>query len=197
MPESSSSVRFAGVTSSPKDVSADVLFVPVFQGSDRLEDCPGLEAATSDELARALSSGEFHAKLGETLTAAASGWATRRVVFAGGGSRADLDTERIRRIASTCGYVARRRSATSMAVLARGLDPGVLADGLSAAEFDSGVYKSDTDAAGRYPARVDVVVPGGDAGAVTEQVRKGRIIGESVNFDAQPRERTGQCADAA
>ena len=169
--------------SAVKDVAADLLFVPVFQGDDHLDDCPGLDAATDGELGRALASGEFHAKIGETLIAAASGgWATRRVVFAGGGSRADLDAERERRIASTCGYTARRRSASSIAVVARGLRPSIVADGLSAAEFDSGTYKSDAAAAGRYPASVEIVVPGGDAATVADEVARGRIIGESVNF---------------
>jgi leucyl aminopeptidase len=104
------------------------------------------------------------------------------VVFVGGGNRAALDAEHVRRIASTCGYAARRRSASSVAVVARGLDPSILADGLSGAEFHSGTYKSDADAAGHYPSNVEVVVPGGDAVTVSEQVRRGRIIGESVNF---------------
>ena len=182
MSDSHGSARFAATTAPPKDVAADALFVPVFQGDERLEDCPGLEEASDGELRRALSSGEFRAKIGETFPATLNGWRTRRVVFAGAGGRADLDTEHVRRIASTCGYVARRRSFSSVAVIARGLGPGILADGLSAAEFDSGTYKSDGEAAGQYPSAVDIVVPGGDAATVGEQVRKGRIIGESVNF---------------
>jgi len=185
MSESQSPIRFAGATTSPKDVTADVLFVPVFQGDDRLEDCSELEAATDGELSRALAAGEFHAKVGESLSAPtreSSGWSTRRVVFVGAGKRTELDAEHVRRIASTCGYLARRRSASSIAVLARGLDTSVLADGLSGAEFDSGTYRSDAEAAGRFPSNVEIVVPGGDAASVSDLVRKGRIIGESVNF---------------
>ena len=182
MSDSQSPARFAGATTSPEDVSADVLFVPVFQGDDRLEDCAGLDAATDGELRRARSSGEFHAKVGETHSATAVGWNTRRIVLAGAGNRAALDAEQVRRIASTCGYVARRRSASSIAILARGLDASVLADGLSGAEFDSGTYKTNGDPPGKFPSSVEVVVPGGDSAAVSEHVRRGRIIGESVNF---------------
>ena len=182
MSDSHASARFAATTAPPNDVAADALFVPVFEGDERFEDCPGLEEATDGELRRALSSGEFRARIGETFPATLNGWRTRRVVFTGAGQRADLDTEHVRRIASTCGYVARRRSFSSMAVIARGLGPGILADGLSAAEFDSGAYKSDGEGVGQYPSTVDIVVPGGDAATVGEQVRKGRIIGESVNF---------------
>ena len=64
MSESQSPVRLTGVTTSPKDVAADLLFVPVFQGDDRLEDCSELEAVTDGELSRALTAGEFHAKVG-------------------------------------------------------------------------------------------------------------------------------------
>src|SRR5262245_13992829 len=161
MSDSHGSARFTASTALPKDVTADALFVPVFQGDDRLDDCPGLEDASDGELRRALSSGEFRAKIGETFPATLKGWSTHRVVFAGAGPREDLDTEHVRRIASTCGYDARRRSFSSVGVVARGLGPGILADGLSSAEFDSGTYKSDGEAGGRYPSSVEIVVPGG------------------------------------
>jgi hypothetical protein len=164
MPEFRSASRFVGTTTPPKDVAADVLFVPVFQSETHLDDCPGIDEATAGELSHALATGEFRAKPYETLTAATNDmWASRRVVFVGAGERGDADAERVRRIAAACGYVARRRSAHSMAIVARGLDPRGLADGISAAEFDSGVYKSaDPAAAGRFPTRVEIVAPGAD-----------------------------------
>src|SRR6185436_13639664 len=55
------------------------------------------------------------------------------------------------------------------------------ADALSMAELDVASYRSDSSAAA-FPARVVITVPGGDARAVADAVRQGRIIGESVNF---------------
>jgi leucyl aminopeptidase len=180
----SPSARFLGTATPPKDVAVDVVFVPVFQSETELEDLPGLDEATGRELARALASGEFRARTYQTLTAAANDtWTARRIVFIGAGERQDADAERVRRIGAACGYVARRRSAHSIAVLARGLDPRHLADGVSAAEFDSGVYKTaDPSAAGRFPTHVEIVVAAADAAEATREVARGRTIGESANY---------------
>jgi len=174
---------FVGVTSTPSDVAADLLFVPVFGRDDRLEDLPDLREATGGELPRAIDAGEFRAKLYESLTAQTTGgaWKAARVVFVGAGERAEADAERTRRIAAAAGYLARGRAAASIAFLARGLSTSIVADGLSAAEFTSGLYKSDDDNR-PYPVRVAVVVPGGNERAVNDDVRRGRTIGESANF---------------
>jgi leucyl aminopeptidase len=99
----------------------------------------------------------------------------------------DADAERLRRVAATCGYVARRRSAASIGwVVRRGLD-GLraaqhAADGLSAAEFEAGVYKQPNEHVGTFPAHVEIVAPGLEPDALREAVRRGRVIGESANF---------------
>ena len=56
-----------------------------------------------------------------------------------------------------------------------------IADGLSAAEFDGGIYKNDRGSAGVYPSRVEVVAPGGDPARVEAAVRRGRVIAECAN----------------
>jgi leucyl aminopeptidase len=182
MSESRSDAQFLGSTAAPERVAADVLFVPVFQGEETLADCPGLDEATAGERGRAGTSGEFRAKLAETFgVPGATGWQARRVVFVGAGRRADLNTERTRRVAAACGYVARKQSAATVAILARGMSPAALADGLSAAEFDSGTYKRDRDA-GTYPGRVEIVAPGANAAEITQQVQAGRTVGDAANF---------------
>jgi leucyl aminopeptidase len=179
-----SGAQFVGSTAQPQDVAADVLFVPVFTRDDRLDDCPGIDGATADALSAALRSGEFRAKPYQTLTAPTigGGWKTPRVVFIGAGLREDADPERVRRIAAACGYVARQRSAASVAILARGLSARLLADGLSAAEFDSGTYKSDGLGSGRYPGRVAVVVAGANQEDLDREVSIGRVTAECANF---------------
>ena len=47
--ERSVPVECQGVTTRPRDVVVDMLFVPVFQDDDRLDDLPGLDEATSGE----------------------------------------------------------------------------------------------------------------------------------------------------
>ena len=60
------------------------------------------------------------------------------------------------------------------------------ADGLSAAEFDSGSYKTEANGEGVYPAQMIVAVPGGDAAAVVRAVTRGRIIGMASNQARAP-----------
>jgi leucyl aminopeptidase len=88
----------------------------------------------------------------------------------------------VRRVASACGYAARQRGVTAAGVVARGLSADTIADGLSAAEFDSGTYKSDAATRNPFPARLEIVVPGGDRAAVAADVARGRTIAESANI---------------
>ncbi|HEY7476282.1 MAG TPA: leucyl aminopeptidase [Vicinamibacterales bacterium] len=172
-----------------EDAEVELLFVPVFEQDDRLGDVPGLDEATGGEIARARSSGEFRAKLYDVFITPVTGkgWKARRLALVGAGDPVDADAERLRRVAATCGYVARRRSASSIGWLVRrGLD-GLraaqnAADGLTAAAFDSGVYKHAGDSAGPFPARVEIVAPGIEAGPLRDAVRRGQVIGESANF---------------
>ena len=55
------------------------------------------------------------------------------------------------------------------------------ADGLSAAEFDAGTYKTGERDAG-FPSRISIVAPGADAAALEVAVRRGRILGGAANF---------------
>jgi leucyl aminopeptidase len=172
-----------------EDAEVDLLFVPVFEPDDRLSDLPGLDDASGGEIGRARARGEFRAKLYDVFTApvTGNGWKARRIALVGAGSPVDADAERLRRIAAACGYAARRKAAPAIGwVVRRGLD-GLraaqhAADGLSAAEFEAGVYKQAGDAGGPFPSHVEIVAPGLDANAVRDAVRRGRVIGESANF---------------
>ncbi len=189
MVESTVPHAFACRTTRPEDVDVDLLFVPMFEQDDRLTDLPGLDEAAGGEITRARSTGEFKAKLYDVFVTPVTGkgWKARRIALVGAGDPVDADAERLRRVAATCGYVARRRSAGSIGWLVRrGLDglraAQQAADGLSAAEFDSGVYKHNTDALAAFPSRVEIVAPGLDEDALRDAVRRGRVLGESANF---------------
>ena len=175
---------FVGTTLAPCDIAVDVLFIPVFESTDALEDLGDVDQAIGGALGRARASGEFRAKLYDVFlaTVVTGGWKAGRVAFVGAGERSAADAERVRRIAATCGYVARQRAVTSVGVLARGLSPSVLADGVSAAEFDNGTYKSDAATRNAFPARVEIVVSGGDSAVVSNEVHRGRTIAACVNI---------------
>lgn len=182
------SPEFSSTTDRPDRVAVDMLFVPVFQDADALEDLPGIDQASSGEIGRARASGEFRGKPYEFFITrvAGDGWAARRLALVGAGKRKDIDVERLRRIAAACGYTARLRSVESAAVVLRaGLDVDVAAqataDGLCSAEFDSGIYKRRDDVEGRYPARVLVVAGGTDAATLAAAVARGRTIGQCIN----------------
>ncbi len=182
-------MSFVASTSRPGDLSVDLLCVPVLREGDGLDDVPGLDAATGGEVSRARSAGEFRGKAYEVFVTPAGrgGLSARRVALIGAGARADMDPERVRRLAAIAGHTARRCRAASVAFLLRaGMEaPGAaqhVADGLSAAEFDDRSYRQDGDPPGAYPAEVTVVAPGADARALDEAVRRGRVIGESANL---------------
>jgi len=181
--ESASLAQFSGVTLPPAEVDVDLLFVPMFGHDDAFDDMPGLASAGGGELKRALTAREFKAALHETFVTpvTAAGWRATRVVYIGSGARTEVTAERTRRVAASASYVARQHAATSVGFVARGLSAQALADGLSAAEFDGGTYRSDRAERTPYASRVVVVETGGDAAALSAAVQAGRVIGECVN----------------
>src|SRR5215471_17984382 len=115
MPSSSAGAEFAGASTPPAQVAVDVLFVPVFGEGDKLDDLAGLDEATGGEVGRARARGEFRGKLYEIfLTPVTGGWRAGRIALIGAGELDELNAERARRIAATCGYFARRRQVVSI-----------------------------------------------------------------------------------
>ena len=181
-------MTFTGTVLPAHDLTVDILFIPVHGVDDRLDDEPGLDEATGGEVGRARSSGEFRAKLYDifvTPVVGAGRYRAKRIALVGAGSRAELDALRARRVAAACGYAARRRGADSVGFVVRAGGDRItqhVADGLSAAEFDGGVYKSDRASAGNYPSRIEIALPGSDPSRTDAAVRRGRILAESSNL---------------
>jgi leucyl aminopeptidase len=187
--ERSVSVECHGVTARPKDVGVDMLFVPVFQDDDRLDDLPGLDEATSGEIGRARDRGEFRGRPFEFFLTplVTGGWKAGRLALVGAGPRREVDAERLRRVAAACAYTAQLRSVESLGVVVRrGQDAAITAraaaDGLSQAEFDGASYKQPADRANRPARRLVIVAPDADAAALAKAIRQGRTIGEAANF---------------
>jgi len=187
--EKAAHVVCRGVTARPQDVAVDMLFVPVFQDDDRIDDVPDLDEASRGEVGRARSRGEFRGRPFEFFLTpvAAGGWKAKRLVLVGAGSRREADAERLRRVAAACAYTAQLRAVDSLAlVIRRGLDlavaVGATADGLCAAELDCASYKRPDDRANPPARHLVIVAPGADADVLSASVRRGRVIGEAVNF---------------
>jgi leucyl aminopeptidase len=177
--------EFGAVTDRLEEVGVDILFVPVVTDEESAFDA-ALGQATGGEVARARAAGEFRARPYEVFVTPVvqPGWKAHRIGLVGAGERADLDAERVRRLAACAGYAARRRSAAAVGWAMAGLDAAMaqhVADGLSAADFDGGSYKQDQSGAGRPAERVLIVAPGADPRALNEAVRRGRLIGQAAN----------------
>jgi leucyl aminopeptidase len=190
MPElSSPSGAFESSTAPLDQIGADMVFVPMFQDEELSDDLKAIDAATAGELSRARASGEFRGRTYESFITRVVDprWKAARIAVVGAGSIKDADVERLRRIAASASYTATLRSIPSVAYVVRGSVDAVqlaqtAADGLSAAEFDSGMYKQREEADCRYPARVTIVAPGADGARLEEAVHRGLVIGRSANF---------------
>jgi leucyl aminopeptidase len=202
--------EFAGVTSRPEEAAVDLLFIPVFEDEGPASDLARVDAVTGGERTRATTSGEFKGKSCDMLVAqvVGSGWKAARIAFVGAGKRGEADAHHTRRLGAASGYLARQRSAASIAWLIRGgLAIDLIADGLSAAEFFGGTYKAGPDAGHRYPRRVEIIAPGADAATVAASIHRGRVVGRWANFTRElanepgnvltPREFAARVAKAA
>jgi len=186
--------HFEGVTGAAADLSVDMLFVPVFQEDTdlALTAISGLDEASGGWVAGSRSRGEFKGKLYEFfIVRLTSGWKAQRVALIGAGRRADATPERLRLLAAACGYTARLRAVPTVGFLVReGLDPIVAgaaaADGLTAAEFESGSYKADHGSEGTYSNKFFVIAPGANQNALAEAVKRGR----SPRVTARPARQT-------
>src|SRR5688500_15794803 len=100
--------RISVAASTPAAAEADILIVPVAQ--DQTADAVGAyDAAVGGDLNSALDRGEFHAKAGDVLCAAVrdKAWRAARIIFVGGGPRAEIGAERFCRMAVTAAHAAR------------------------------------------------------------------------------------------
>jgi len=162
----------------------DLIIIPVAQ--DHTAPAIGAyDAAVGGDLGSALARGEFTAKACEIFVPRppGAGWRASRVVFVGGGPRAEIGAERIRRMAVTAAQVARQQRCRRMAWA--DVEPGTLstparveliAEGVTLANFDNGVHKSRRDD-GFFITDV-VILAGPDA---TGAAATGRATGESIN----------------
>jgi len=162
----------------------DLIIIPVAQDYAAAA-AQRYDSPLGDDLRSAIERGEFRGKPNEVYVAAAppAGWRATRVVFVGGGMRADLSVERFRRMAATAAQTARQQKRARISWA--DLEPGgltdaarleTIAEGLVLANFDNGVHKSRGDQP--FFIREAAIFTSESA---TAAVDNGRAMGESIN----------------
>jgi leucyl aminopeptidase len=172
-------------TGDPGTLETDVLVIPAFDGEALAAVVPGLDAATNGEIARASASGEIRGRIYDFFLTPALGWKAARVAVEGAGKAPDFTTERLRKLASAAGLMARARRVSRVAFLLRGPFGGAdgvqaVTEGLLLAAFSVDHYKTG-ERLGPPPADM-VVVAEGDERTLSAALARGRVLGEASNF---------------
>ncbi|HXH25216.1 MAG TPA: leucyl aminopeptidase, partial [Vicinamibacterales bacterium] len=169
-------------------IETDLLIVPIFEDDD-LADEPGLDDASGGEVGRARARGEFKGRLYESLvvTLVAGGWKAPRAVLVGVGKQKEFAADRLRRVATAGGLVARQRRLTRAAVVVRRSIPlgpeeavQVVAEGVCLANYDGASYRT-ADYERSWLESVDVSIAGGRPGGLSAALARGLVLGEYSN----------------
>jgi leucyl aminopeptidase len=171
-------------------VEVDLLIVPWCE-DDGPAAMPGLNAASGDEIGRALAVKEFSARAFDVFPTAVMdvSWHPRRLLLVGAGKRAAFGSEVVRKIATTGALWAKQRRVGRVGFVMRetpGDDPVALAqaiaEGLTLSEFEIACYKTGDSQPLVAPAWTVIAVSGEDtASAVRAAVARGRILADCCN----------------
>jgi leucyl aminopeptidase len=184
----SSAVRL--LAGSPAQLDVDLLFVPLFEGEPIADGLTDLDAATSGEVARAVTSGELKGRPYDFfVTPVISGWKARRVALVGAGKAGDFSLDRLRKVAAAAGMTARQKRVDRVAFLERGGLDGpaavqAIADGLTQSAFSADQYKSG-ERLGPPPGEFTVLVSPDRGTPIREleaAVERGCVLAESCNI---------------
>lgn len=162
----------------------DLIIIPVAQ--DHTASAIGAyDAAFGGDLGSALERGEFRAKACEIFVPRTPGrdWRAARVIFVGGGPRAEIDAERMRRMVVTAAQAARQQRHGRIAwadvepgALATAARVELIAESVTVANFENGVYKSRNDRP--FFLKDVVILTSPDAAGAASA---GGATGESIN----------------
>jgi leucyl aminopeptidase len=178
-------------TDQPWDVTADVLAIP-FIGEPSFDGLLGeLDRRTGGELSALAAFGELSAKRYGATLAAAGELPVRRVVLAAAGD-APVSRETVHRLGATIERRLGGRTVGTLAVwvgdLAEQIDGGaaavveLLVRGIVEGHYEpKGIYLESVESAPPALDELTVIVPAGDATALTAAAERGRIIGEGAN----------------
>ena len=181
-----------GVSRAPwPALDVDVLIVPVLEG-ERPAAAALLDAATSGRVNAALESREFTAKPNTVFVSPsiAADWRPGRVLLVGLGQRATCDTSRVRQAAASGALSARERRWRRLAVALPGVlapaeEAQTLAEGVTLAAYDAGIYKSDAD---ERPVEIGSVISAPASGeadglaAIERAAARGHVLASCSNL---------------
>jgi leucyl aminopeptidase len=161
------------------DADVDLIIIPIAE-----EHVTAAAGRYGKDLKAAVQRGEFRAKANDVyVTSTPAGWRAARIVFVGGGPLADINVERIRRMAASAAQVARqqRRARIGWADGELGAIAGAarietVAEAFVLANFDTGVHKSRDG--NQFFIREGVIFTPDEAGAA---ITNGSAMGESIN----------------
>jgi leucyl aminopeptidase len=185
MPSAYTTPEVALSARQPDELEADLLVVPIFEGSSAGDEAL-LDEACGGAISRARASSEFRGKLYDVfpIPVTAQGWRTRRALLIGAGKAGDWTPERLRRLATAAGLYARQRHIQRLAFvpgasrIATATAAQVIAEGVCHANFDGGSYKTDDDKWG-WLQHVEIGLP--DGLKAQAAVGRGCVIGEFTN----------------
>ena len=173
------------------DKNIKVLVVPVFE--DKLmndEILVEFDKKLNGLISEVIENGEINGKEDENLyirLADETSDSPRRLLFIGAGKREDYTPTEVAHVAGRAARLRRKRNAGRVAMLTR-IEEEQAAEAVTAAiegalagEFDTGTYQTKEKKNSRLES-FDVISPEIPKKEYKEAVRRGRIVGESVQF---------------
>ncbi|MGH9961639.1 MAG: leucyl aminopeptidase family protein, partial [Pyrinomonadaceae bacterium] len=171
------------------DVDTQALAVAVFK-DEKADDgfLKDLDANTGGVVKSVLESEELKGKEGETayLHLSSGKLKSQRLLLIGAGERGDYQMAHVSQVAGTAARFLRDKNVKSVAVVPR-LDGDAetvaarTVEGAIISLFDLDKYRT-VEKEERTLDRLVVVIDGADKGALDRGVKRGRTVGESVNF---------------
>lgn len=182
-------MQVEGTSGRYQEVDAQALAIAVFKDEKAdqgfLKD---LDSATGGVIKAVLDSEELKGKEGETvyLHLPGDGIKARRLLLIGAGERADYQSAQVSQVAGTAARFLRGKNVKSIAIVPRAEgDPETIAstvvEGVFIGIFELDKYRT-IDKEERVIAHLIVIAEGADQGAIDRGVKRGQIVGESVNF---------------
>jgi leucyl aminopeptidase len=179
-----------GIPGPYQEVDAHALAAAVFK-DEKADDgfLKDLDAASGGLVKSVIDSEEFKGKEGETAylhLPPAGGLKARRLLLVGVGEKAEYNAAFVSEFAGTAARFLRGKNAKSIAVVPRlEDDPELIAatvvEGAIIGLFEIDKYRT-SDKEQKVIDRLVVVVDGADKDALNRGVKRGQIVGESVNF---------------